>query len=38
MKSNTDTDLASKIRQLRIDNKLTQEQVAKALDDEHIKK
>ena len=32
MKSNTDTDLASKIRQLRIDNNLTQEQVAKALD------
>ena len=31
MKSNTDTDLASKIRQLRIDNNLTQEQVAKAL-------
>ena len=30
MKSNTDTDLASKIRQLRIDNNLTQEQVAKA--------
>lgn len=25
MKSNTDTDLASKIRQLRIDNNLTQE-------------
>lgn len=32
MTSNTDLDLAKKIRQLRIDNGLTQEQVAKALD------
>lgn len=32
MKSNNDIDLAKKIRQLRIDNNLTQEQVAKALD------
>ena len=30
--SNTDMDLAKRIRQLRIDNHLTQEQVAKALD------
>lgn len=32
MKSNTDMNLAKKIRQIRIDNNLTQEQVAKALD------
>lgn len=32
MTSNTDMDLATKIRQLRIDNHLTQEQVAQALD------
>ena len=32
MTSNTDMDLARKIRQLRIDNHLTQEQVAQALD------
>ncbi len=30
--SNTDMDLAKRIRQIRIDNHLTQEQVAKALD------
>ena len=30
--SNTDRDLAKRIRQIRIDNHLTQEQVAKALD------
>ena len=30
--SNTDMDLAKRIRQIRIDNHLTQEQVARALD------
>ena len=30
--SNTDIDLAKRIRQIRIDNHLTQDQVAKALD------
>lgn len=30
--SNTDMDLAKRIRQIRIDNQLTQEQVARALD------
>lgn len=30
--SNTDLDLAKRIRQIRIDNQLTQEQVARALD------
>ena len=34
MKSNTDVNLAKKIRQIRIDNNLTQEDVAKYL---HVK-